>query len=111
VRSGARALRAIGLEPPAGLAFVRAKAGVTVLGSGHRATGSKASVSHGVLTIAFVSAQRTAQVTIAYPALAASAALASKVRHRKLHDLRISLTATDTAHTTNKLTLELTAVT
>ena len=109
VKRGARALDSIRIGPPAGLTFHSSRAAVTVVGSGRRPIILGTSVRHGALTLTFARPQRTARVTIAYPGLVASRALAGKARRHKLPTLSFALTATDTARTATAVTLELTS--
>jgi Tol biopolymer transport system component len=113
VSGNAPAIKTITIALPKGLGFSTSKKRlpkeINVKGSSGKKLKFTAKVSHGKLTITLRTAASSLQTTIVSPAINVSKTLADKVKHHKIKTLRVAVTAVDAGHTTNRLTLKLTA--
>jgi hypothetical protein len=106
-------IKTITIGLPKGLGFSTSKRllahGVDVRGSGAKQLKFTSKVIRGKLQITLKTAKTSLQTTILSPALNVSKTLAGKVRHHKIKTLAVAVTAVTAAHTTDRLTIELTA--
>ncbi|HWF24712.1 MAG TPA: protease pro-enzyme activation domain-containing protein [Solirubrobacteraceae bacterium] len=100
------ALAAIQIGPPAGLRF-HLGAGIAVTGPGGKRLKFAARLAHGVLSLSLASGATNAQVTIAFPALQVSAALAARARRHRVGALALVVAPTDVSGHTTVLRLRL----
>lgn len=101
------ALRAVQVRLPAGLSFTSGAEHITVSGPGGKRAKASGRLSHGVLTVTFASPLASAQATLSFPALRASAALAGRAQRRRPGTLRVVVTATDASRRATALMLRL----
>ena len=105
----AAALKTITLALSKGLGFSTSRKnlvnGIAVKTGGKRLKFT-AKVSHGKLTITLKTPASRVQVTIASPAITVSKTLAGNAKHHKIRTLQVLMTATDTSHTTTRITLK-----
>jgi subtilase family serine protease len=109
--TNAPAISTITIALPRGLSFShKAKAVAANVGAkGPRGNRLKLTtkLSHGVLTIRLKTATTQARVTIAYPAIRASAGLIKKARRKRAGTLGVTIHVSDSSHQTTALSLRL----
>ncbi len=109
--TNAPAIVAITVALPHGLSFSRQAKTLAryigVKGPGAKRLKFTAKLSHGVLTIELKTAATRVQLTIAYPAIAASNSLIKRAQRRRAGTLSVTVHASDSSRRTTSLTLKL----
>jgi hypothetical protein len=107
--SGSPALKKLQIALPKGLSFSRSfRSGTAVDGpNGKRVKGVKLSVSKGALVITLPKAITRMRITIGPPAISASRNLISGVKHKKVHQVQLTLKPTDARRFTSLVTVKL----
>jgi hypothetical protein len=107
--SGSPALKKLQIALPKGLSFSRSfRSGTAVDGpNGKRVKGVKLSVSKGALVITLPKAITRMRITIGPPAISASRNLISGVKHKKVHQVQLTLKPMDARRFTSLVTVKL----
>ncbi len=107
--SGSPPLKKLQIHLPKGLGFGRSFANGTVVydPKGKRVKGIKLKLSKGVLVITLPKRLSKVRITIGHPAIGASRNLTSGVKHKKVHQVQLTLKPTDARGFTSLVTVTL----
>jgi PKD repeat protein len=106
--TGAPELKSISVGLPSGLSFSKKPSkGIKVKGANGKALKLSVKLSHGNLTITLKAPASPVSVSISGGSLSVTKALSSKVKHKRVGHLTVSLKVTDAARATTKLALKL----